>query len=123
MRTPSIATLGTLAGLGTGAALMYLLDPDRGARRRAQLGRGLKRAGRQVAERAGEVASAVAERSQDALDAARAAGVLPRLSAGQRLAARARRIVRSSSGRWALGALLAAAALTGGTRLARETAP
>jgi gas vesicle protein len=35
MKIQSILTGGTLAGLVTGAALMYLLDPERGRRRRA----------------------------------------------------------------------------------------
>ncbi len=43
-----VGTLSTLGGLALGAGLMYVLDPDRGDRRRAKLRRQLSRASRQA---------------------------------------------------------------------------
>jgi uncharacterized protein (DUF58 family) len=43
-------TLGIVGGLAAGAGLMYLLDPDRGARRRARLRKQLQRAGTRTAD-------------------------------------------------------------------------
>ncbi|KAB2967664.1 MAG: hypothetical protein F9K18_03990 [Thermoanaerobaculia bacterium] len=113
-------TLGALAGLAAGAGLMYILDPDRGERRRAHLRLGLRRAGRKAAERAGDVAHAVAEQTRDLIEEVRDSGLLPQKSRAQRLASRARRLATSPAGRVALGTLLAAAAISGGTKLARE---
>lgn len=106
MKTTKVATLGTLAGLGTGAALMYLFDPDRGSRRRGELRHGVRRARRRVAET-----------TREALDLARGAGLLPAPSPARALAARVRRFARSGGGKAALGTLLAAAAVAGGRRL------
>lgn len=44
-----IGTLSTLGGLALGAGLMYVLDPDRGERRRLKLRRQLLRAGKKAA--------------------------------------------------------------------------
>lgn len=55
----STEVVALLAGLGIGAALMYLLDPDRGARRRSLLrdkaARASRVAGRGVVDRANDV--------------------------------------------------------------------
>jgi osmotically-inducible protein OsmY len=55
----STGVVALLAGLGIGAALMYLLDPDRGARRRSLIrdkaGRASRVAGREIVERAHDV--------------------------------------------------------------------
>jgi hypothetical protein len=115
-------TLGAIAGLAAGAGLMYVFDPDRGARRRAHLRSELRRAGRNAAERAGDVAHVVAEKTQDLIEEIRDVGVLTRKSRAQRIADGARRFATSRAGRVALGTLLAAAALSGGSRLAREVA-
>ena len=44
-----IGALSTLGGLALGAGLMYVLDPDRGEKRRTRLRRQLSRAGRKGA--------------------------------------------------------------------------
>jgi osmotically-inducible protein OsmY len=54
----STELVALLAGLGIGAALMYLLDPDRGARRRSLIkdkaARASRQAGREIVERAND---------------------------------------------------------------------
>ena len=44
-----IGALSTLGGRALGAGLMYVLDPDRGARRRARLRHQITRAGKKGA--------------------------------------------------------------------------
>ena len=43
-----IGALGTLGGIALGAGLMYVLDPDRGARRRLRLRRQVKHGSRKA---------------------------------------------------------------------------
>jgi hypothetical protein len=44
-----VETIGMLSALAVGAGLMYILDPDRGQRRRSRLRRQLARTSRQAA--------------------------------------------------------------------------
>ena len=43
-----VETIGMLSALAVGAGLMYILDPDRGQRRRTRLRRQLAHTGRQA---------------------------------------------------------------------------
>jgi len=61
---PGIALLGGLGiGIGTGIALMYLFDPDRGKRRRELVGGRLARLTRTSREAAAQKAGAFADRT------------------------------------------------------------
>jgi osmotically-inducible protein OsmY len=76
----STGLVALLAGLGIGAALMYLLDPDRGARRRSLI--------RDKAARASRVTGReLVERAQDVKNRARGqvAELRDRLGAGDQL--------------------------------------
>lgn len=56
--------LTLLYGIGIGAALMYILDPDRGARRRALLRDKCARASNRTQEYAGKMARDLSNRAQ-----------------------------------------------------------
>ena len=49
MNGKTTGALATLGGVALGAGLMYILDPDRGARRRVRLQRQMKHVGRRAA--------------------------------------------------------------------------
>lgn len=60
-----------LGALGLGAALMYLLDPNAGRRRRSQIGQRAESLGRRAGERGSRVARDLGHRGKGLLSAAR----------------------------------------------------
>src|SRR3954469_24466578 len=54
-----------MGGVGLGAALMYIFDPDRGKRRRALLRDKVESAGNTLVEKAGKVRSDLGNRAYD----------------------------------------------------------
>lgn len=65
--------IALLAGLGAGAALMYLLDPDRGNRRRALIRDKVVKVNRQTQEAVGGKLRDVSNRAKGMLHEARSA--------------------------------------------------
>ena len=61
-----------LAGAALGAAVMYMLDPERGARRRAESGRKLRELGRQTGDVLDKVVRDIGTRVEATAEAARA---------------------------------------------------
>jgi len=86
-------TVALMSGAGLGAGLMYLLDPERGERRRSVLGESLASAVNDAAERFPAVASVAADAMSGARDAAwrldaprMVSGLSARLDAPRRVA-------------------------------------
>jgi hypothetical protein len=105
-----VTTVAIAGGVAAGAGLMYLLDPDRGHRRRKKARKQFERAAHQAAVQARHAADEIGERSRE----------LSHLVNGGRRR-RVLKLPRTRGGQVAIGTL-AAAALAGGTAAARSLA-
>jgi hypothetical protein len=117
----TLSALTLLGGATVGAGLMFYLDPDRGARRRARLLRQTKRTGQRAVDLAGDAARDVKDRSRllvrEAVNGRHFKRVLaPRPAVRARLA-----LADGRTGKVALATLAATVAAAGGAMAYRQS--
>ena len=108
-----------LSGAAIGAGLMYVLDPDRGALRRARLRRQARLAGSWTAAKVDAAAHEAASLSKDLLDEARKNPFVASLLPARKSLMKKLLTPDSRAGQLAVVLLGTAIAATGGTLAAR----
>lgn len=120
MHRGTAQAIGLVGAAALGAGMMFLLDPDRGAIRRARARRQAERAARWTAEKANAAAQTIVEQSKELVEQARNSSLVESILPEQRSAIDRLLAPRSLPGQVAAVLLGTALAATGGTLAARN---